>query len=110
MSERLGNLGYLLMGKKTTKGPPVIPATAIPIYKESFNTMLNHDEDNPIVGLSVMPFNMFMGMRGHEGSFTALGLPIGLEHTMDLPIDAVRDQELARFVGSFRIPQDYDSH
>ena len=41
-TERLGNLGYLMMGKETTKGTPVIPAIAIPIYKESFNTMLNH--------------------------------------------------------------------
>lgn len=71
----LGNLGYLMLGKEPTKGTPVIPSTAIPIYKESFNTKLNHDEDNPIVGLNVMPWNMYMGLRDHEWSFTALGDP-----------------------------------
>lgn len=84
MSERLGNLGYLLMGKETTKGTPVIPSTAIPIYKESFNTMLNHDEDNPIVGLQVMPYNMYMGLRDHEGSFTALGDPNVAQYLFDM--------------------------
>src|SRR4051794_21886177 len=83
-TERLGNLGYLLMGKETTKGTPVIPATAIPIYKESFSTKPNHDEDNPIVGLNVMPFNMYMGLRGHEGSFTALGDPNVAQYLFDM--------------------------
>src|SRR6266496_3220331 len=83
-TERLGNLGYLLMGKETTKGTAVIPSTAIPIYKESFNTMLNHDEDNPIVGLNVMPYNMYMGLRDHEGSFTALGDPNVAQYLFDM--------------------------
>src|SRR6185295_16185979 len=83
-TERLGNLGYLMMGKETTKGTPVIPAIAIPIYKESFNTMLNHDEDNPIVGLQVMPYNMYMGLRDHEWSFTCLGEPNMAQYIFDM--------------------------
>src|SRR6476660_9480102 len=86
MSERLGNLGYLLMGKETTKGTPVIPATAIPIYKESFGTMLNHDMDNPIVGLAVEPYNAYMGLRDHEGSFTALGDPNIAQYLFDMTL------------------------
>src|SRR5215211_6030322 len=85
-TERLGNLGYLMVGKETTKGTPVIPSTAIPIYKESFSTKLNHDEDNPIVGLNVMPWNMYMGMRDHEWSFTALGEPNTAQYIFDMAL------------------------
>ena len=83
-TERLGNLGYLMMGKETTKGTPVIPSIAFPLYKESLNTSLNHDEDNPIVGLRVMPYAMFMGQRNHEGSFTVLGEPNTAQYIFDM--------------------------
>ncbi len=83
-TERLGNLGYLMLGKETTKGTPVIPSVALPLYKESLNTNLNHDEDNPIVGLRVMPYAMFMGQRTHEGSFTVLGEPNTAQYIFDM--------------------------
>ena len=37
-------------------------------------------------------------------------LAIGLEHTMDLPIGPIGDQDLAWFFGPFRCPQDHDPY
>jgi hypothetical protein len=85
-NERLSNLGYLMVGKEPTKGTPVIPSIAVPIYKETFETKLNHDEDNPIVGLRVMPFAMYMGLRDHEWSFTALGEPNTAQDIFDMTL------------------------
>ncbi len=83
-TERLGNLGYLMLGKETTKGTPVIPSITMPLYRETLNTNLNHDEDNPIVGLRVMPYAMYMGQRTHEGSFTVLGEPNTAQYIFDM--------------------------
>jgi hypothetical protein len=48
MSERLGNLGYLMMGKETTKGTPVIPSIAVPdlavLISEFSSTFLHNPQ------------------------------------------------------------------
>ena len=45
-----------------------------------------------------------------EGLSSCPAFAIGLENTVHFPIGSIGDQNLARLVGAFRIPQHYDPH
>ena len=76
MPTRLANLGYLALKKQTDKDVAVIPDTYVPLYKESLNTKVNLDTDNPIAGNKADVFQHIQGLREHSGDFQVLAEPI----------------------------------
>jgi hypothetical protein len=70
MTERLVDLGYLLIGTETTPGVPVIPAIAVPWYDESIETMQNFVKLKPVVGHKFATNQTIPGLRNHGGDIT----------------------------------------
>lgn len=75
MTSRLANIGYMAMGRESTKGTGVTPSIYLPLYDESLVTMINLDEDNPIVGNKFLRYQNILGQRDHQGEFTVLAEP-----------------------------------
>lgn len=84
MPTRLANLGYLGLGKETTKGTAAIPSIYVPLYDDSFKTSLNLDEDNPIVGNKYEIYQALMGARDHQGEITVLAEPNTAGHILNM--------------------------
>ncbi|MFA6048279.1 MAG: hypothetical protein WC737_05740 [Parcubacteria group bacterium] len=82
--DRLANIGYLLIGKETTKGTPVIPTVAIPMYEESLSTNINLDMDSPIMGNRFARYFNFKGQRDHQGTIKVLCEPKTLPHFLNM--------------------------
>lgn len=84
MATRLANLGYLALKKETTKGTAVIPNVYVPLYSESFNTMVNLDADNPIAGNKAAIFQHIQGVRHHMGDVQVLAEPTTAGYILDM--------------------------
>jgi len=82
--DRLSNLGYMAIGKETTKGTPVTPDVFIPLYEESMTTNPNLDMDNPIMGNRFARYFNFQGQRDHQGVVTVMGEPKTLPHLLNM--------------------------
>lgn len=87
-TERLANLGYLLLGKQSDSVTPVTPATAAYLYKESLTTDLKIDLDNPISGQRMKVINAYMGQRAHNGTLTVLAEPNTAQFWFDMMLNA----------------------
>lgn len=87
MSEKLANLGYLTIGKETTRGTAVVPTVAVPLYSESLFTNQNLDLDNPIVGKRAGIFQILQGQRDHQGELSVLCEPKTLPHFLQMFLD-----------------------
>ena len=83
-TDRLANLGYLAIGKETTKGTPVQPTVIVPLYEESLVTGLNLDLDNPIIGNRFARYNHFKGQRTHKGTLKILAEPKTLPYFLNM--------------------------
>ena len=75
MPTRLANLGYLAIKKQSSKDTGVIPDKYVPLYSESFNTMVNLDADSPIAGNKAKTFQHIQGVRHHMGEVQVLAEP-----------------------------------
>src|SRR5687768_6346439 len=84
MAEQLGNLGYLMIKKETTKGTPVTPNIGIPIFSESLNTNVNLEDIDPIVGIKSARYAVLKGQRDHSGELTVLGDPNIVGYFLDM--------------------------
>lgn len=84
MSEKLSNLGYLIVGKETTKGTAVIPSVTVPLYSESLFTNQNLDLDNPIIGKREGIYQILQGQRDHQGELSILCEPKTLPHFLNM--------------------------
>lgn len=84
MTERLSNLGYLLVKKETTKGTAVIPDVAVPLYSETLFTNINMDADNPVIGQRINTYQFLQGQRDHQGELKVLAEPKTLGHFLTM--------------------------
>lgn len=75
MATRLANLGYLAIKKQSAKDTAVVPNVYVPLYSESFNTMVNLDADSPIAGNKAKIFQHIQGVRHHMGEAQVLAEP-----------------------------------
>lgn len=80
----LANLGYLAIGKESTKGTAVIPSVFVPYYSENVTTKVNLDEDMPIMGHSLARHRTLQGQRSHTGSITVLAEPNTSAHFFNM--------------------------
>lgn len=71
----VANLGYLALKKQSDKDVAVTPDVYVPLYTESFNTMVNLDADNPIAGNKAAIFQHIQGVRHHMGEVQVLAEP-----------------------------------
>jgi hypothetical protein len=84
MTTRLANLGYLALKKQTDKDVAVLPDVYVPLYKESLNTKINLDTDNPIAGNKADVFQHIQGLRDHGGDIQILAEPISAGLIFDM--------------------------
>lgn len=84
MTERLANLGYLMMKKETTKGTAVVPTVAVPFYSESLFPNINLDLDNPVIGTRNKTYQVIQGQRDHQGDVKVLCEPKTLPHFLNM--------------------------
>jgi hypothetical protein len=84
MPARLANLGYLALKKQSDKDVAVIPNVYVPVYSESFNTMVNLDADNPIAGNKAAIFQHIQGVRHHMGEVQVLAEPTTAGYFFDM--------------------------
>lgn len=84
MAEQLGNLGYLMIKKETTKGTPVTPTIGIPIFSESLNINMNLEDVDPIVGIKSARYAVLKGQRDYSGEVTVLGDPNIVGYFLDM--------------------------
>jgi hypothetical protein len=82
--DSVANVGYLAIGKETTKGTPVIPSVIVPLYEESLTTALNLDMDNPIMGNRFARYFNFKGQRDHKGTLKVLAEPKNFPHFLNM--------------------------
>lgn len=85
--DRLANLGYMAIGKETTRGTAVRPSVIVPLYEESLLTSLNLDMDAPIIGNRFARYNQFKGQRDHKGVLKVLAEPKTLPHFLNMILD-----------------------
>jgi hypothetical protein len=85
--DRLANLGYFAIGKEATRGVPVAPTVAVPLYEENLLTNLNLDMDNPIMGNRFARYFNFKGQRDHKGTLKVLAEPKTLPHFINMILD-----------------------
>jgi len=71
-TERLANLGYVLVGKETVAGTDVVPALGVPMYEESCDTNMNFVKLKPVVGHKFATNKTIAGLRSHEISMTVM--------------------------------------
>lgn len=84
MPARLANLGYLALKKQSDKDVAVIPDVYVPLYSESFNTMVNLDADQPIAGNKMATFQHIQGVRHHMGEVQVLAEPTTAGYLFDM--------------------------
>lgn len=84
MGERLANLSYGAMIPEVTPGVPLTPNIFFPFYKNSLNTDLHLDEDNPIAGIRSAVFQQYMGQREHTGALEVLAEPNTTKYWLDM--------------------------
>ena len=84
MPARLANLGYLALKKQSDKDDAVVPNVYVPLYSESFNTMVNLDADNPIAGNKMLTFQHIQGVRHHMGEVQVLAEPNSAGYFFDM--------------------------
>lgn len=84
MAERNAALGYLALGKETTKGTAVTPTTYLPYYDQNMVTDENVISDKPIFGNKFRTFQALEGHRTHKGTITAYGEPNTIGYWLDM--------------------------
>lgn len=84
MATRLSNLGYLAIKKQSNKDVAVTPDKYVPVYSESFNTMVNLDADSPIAGNKAAIFQHIQGVRHHMGDVQVLAEPVTAAYFFDM--------------------------
>ncbi len=84
MAEQLGNLGYLMIKKETTKGTPVIPNVGVPLFEESLSININLEDVDPIVGIKSARYAVLQGQRDYTGEVTVLGDPNIVGYFLDM--------------------------
>lgn len=84
MPERLANVGYMALKKETTKGTPVVPNVYLHLLKESLMTDIAPDFYNPVAGVRLKNYEMYMGQRNHKGSATILAEPNTAQYLFDM--------------------------
>lgn len=82
--ENVANIGYGALKVQSDKDVAVVPNVFFPLYKDTLGTDINADEDSPIVGQRMRIYQMFMGMRKHEGVLEVLGEPNTAEYWFDM--------------------------
>ena len=85
--EKISNLGYLMIGKESSKGTAVVPTVAIPLYSESLFTNQNLDLDNPIMAERHGIYQILQGQRDHQGEISVLAEPKTLPHFLNMMFD-----------------------
>lgn len=84
MPTRLSNLGYFAVKKQSDIDTADTPDVYVPIYSESFNTLVNLDADNPIAGNKAAIFQHIQGVRHHLGEAQVLAEPNTAGYIMDM--------------------------
>lgn len=84
MATRLANLGYLAIKVQSNKDVAVVPDKYVPLYSESFNTMVNLDADSPIAGNKAARFQHIQGVRHHMGEAQILAEPTTAAYFFDM--------------------------
>lgn len=84
MSERNAALGYMALGKETTKGIAVTPTTYVPYYDQNMVTDENVISDKPVFGNKFRTFQALEGHRTHKGTITAYGEPNTIGYWLDM--------------------------
>jgi hypothetical protein len=86
MSERIGNLSYLAIGKQTDPHTAVTPSNYVPFWKESFTTNGNSIESNPAYGSRFEVFQVLQGQRDHSGAITVTAEPNTIASFFDMEL------------------------
>lgn len=84
MAERNAALGYMALGKETTKGTAVTPTIYVPYYDQNLVTDENIIKDQPIFGNKFRTYQVLQGHRSHKGSITAYGEPNTIGYWLDM--------------------------
>lgn len=97
MAERNASLGYLALGKETTKGVAVTPAVFVPYYEQSLETDENIIQQTPVFGNKFRTFAALQGHREHKGSLTILGEPNTIGYFLDMLFTKLSSQVIYTF-------------
>jgi len=84
MSENIADIGYCAIGIEATKGTAVTPDVKIPLYSETLATILNLDDDIPIMGNRFARYAIRQGQRDHTGEILVLAEPKTAPHFFNM--------------------------
>jgi hypothetical protein len=73
--ERIGNTGYLSVGKQTDPSTPAATTIFIPLYDEDLTTDGHLQPQDPVTGQKFGTFNVLAGQRDHMGTATIIAEP-----------------------------------
>jgi len=83
-NEKLANLGYLALGKETTKGVAVKPSIFAYLLEEDIKHDIHLDEDNSIVGIREKRFKVFRGQESISGNIKVIAEPTTIGHFFNM--------------------------
>jgi hypothetical protein len=84
LTEKLANLGYLMISEEQIKGDVAIPENAVPLYSEDLTINVNLDEDNPIMGVRAARYDVFRGQEDYQGTIKVLAEPQTAGHLFSM--------------------------
>lgn len=84
MPTYIGEQSYLAIKPEVTAGTAVIPTIFIPIVEADIKTVVNHEADRRMKGITWKANDMLRGNRSHEGSITVLGDPDTMGHILNM--------------------------
>jgi hypothetical protein len=82
--EHVANTGYGALGVQSNKDVAVTPSILFPLYEDTLTTNMNPDEDSPILYQRMKIYQMFPGLRDHQGMIKALAEPNTAECWLDM--------------------------
>lgn len=80
----IGEQSYLAIKPESTPGVAVVPTIFIPIVEADIKTVVNHEPDRRMKGISWKSNGMLRGNRSHEGTITLLGDPDTMGHVLNM--------------------------
>lgn len=80
----IGEQSYLAIKPESTPGVAVVPTIFIPIVEADMKTVVNHEADRRMKGISWKSNGMLRGNRSHEGTITLLGDPDTMGHVLNM--------------------------
>ena len=80
----IGEQSYLAIKPESTPGVAVVPTIFIPIVEADMKTVVNHEPDRRMKGISWKSNGMLRGNRSHEGTITLLGDPDTMGHVLNM--------------------------